>query len=271
MRQIRYQYIAQMGIWYSLPARKYGDDMAEINTRLHYKLNGVTDEIKCYTTLAEVQNQGIPVKVGGVVGYAKYGPASDANASRGNYKPPGGTAQRILKAAQLPYGEKAYTTPGTYTFTVPNGIKKIRIAVVGGGGGNSADERWYGGTSSVGNLIQATGGQDAYGVVLAGDDRGTSAPGKGGTPNGVSGKMGDIPGTGWKLNFDKKVGEYGRGAVRTSGDHAGAGGGGYNTGYFTVSPGQTLTCIVGRFSNWNYSGPRPTDGFVLIAWGGDIQ
>lgn len=243
--------------------------MAELNQRFHVKKNGVTEEIKCYTTLAEVQNQGVPLKLGGVACYAKYGDTSDVNASQLNYKLPTGGGYKVLKQAQVPYGEQAYTTPGTYTFTVPANITKIRIAVVGGGGGNSGNERYYGGTSSVGNLIQATGGQDAYGILLGGDAS-SSAPGKGGIPNGVAGRFGDVPGTGWALSFDKKVGEYGRGSVRTSNDHAGAGGGGFNTGYFTVSSGQSLTCVVGKYADWNYSGPAPRNGFVLIGWGGDI-
>lgn len=149
-----------MGTWYSLPARKYGDDMAEINTRLHYKINGVTDEIKCYTTLTEVQNQGIPVKVGGVAGYAKYGPASDANASRGNYKPPGGTAQRILKQAQVPYGSQMYTSAGTFTFTVPAGVTKLRITARGGGGGGGCGDRGY---NSIDYMTDSTGGAGGSG------------------------------------------------------------------------------------------------------------
>lgn len=109
--------------------------MAELNDKLYYKLNGVTDEITCYTTLAEVQNQGIPLKRAGVACYAKYGPESDANASQGNYKPAGGTAQKILKQAQIPYGEQSYTSAGTFTFTVPSGVTKLRITARGGGGG----------------------------------------------------------------------------------------------------------------------------------------
>ncbi|MEU0571671.1 glycine-rich domain-containing protein [Nonomuraea sp. NPDC005983] len=30
---------------------------------------------------------------------------------------------------------KAYTTPGTYTFTVPTGVSRIHVALTGGGGG----------------------------------------------------------------------------------------------------------------------------------------
>ena len=40
-------------------------------------------------------------------------------------------------------GAQLYTTPGTYTFTVPAGITSISILAVGGGGG--ATERSLGG------------------------------------------------------------------------------------------------------------------------------
>lgn len=230
-----------MGIWYSLPARKYGDDMAEINTRLHYKINGVTDEIKCYTTLAEVQNQGIPVKVGGVAGYAKYGPASDANASRGNYKPPGGTAQRILKQAQVPYGEKAYTTPGTYTFTVPAGVRKVKVAMCGGG-------------SAAGSIGTAS----SFGTYLSA----SSSKNPGQRPEAI----------GYKLSFT---------GVRESSYGIGYGWGGmffaasyYNRSNFAastfdVTSNEVITVVVGTHGGGGsvLSG----DGFVLIAWGGDIK
>lgn len=64
--------------------------MAELNQKLHYKLNGVTEEITCYTTLAEVQNQGMPLKLGGVNCYAKYGNINDTYATRMKYKTGGG-------------------------------------------------------------------------------------------------------------------------------------------------------------------------------------
>lgn len=215
--------------------------MAEINTRLHYKINGVTDEIKCYTTLTEVQNQGIPVRVGGVAGYAKYGPASDANASRGNYKPPGGTAQRILKAAQVPYGEQAYTTPGTYTFTVPAGITKVKVAMCGGGS-------YRGGTSRFGNYLAATSHdemtfnvQDATGYKLSFECIKESTWGIG------YGWGGPAPGLGTRYYYCSN----------------------FNSGAITVSQTEVVTIIVG--GKGSSSTGAGGSGFVLVAWGGDIK
>ena len=41
----------------------------------------------------------------------------------------------------VPYTKESYTTPGTYTFTVPEGVTNIRISTAGaGGGGGGAAE-----------------------------------------------------------------------------------------------------------------------------------
>lgn len=231
--------------------------MAEINTRLHYKLNGVTDEIKCYTTLTEVQNQGIPVKVGGVVGYAKYGPASDTNASRGNYKPPGGTAQRILKAAQVPYGEQAYTTPGTYTFTVPARITRVKVACVGGGNTNSTNNYgpYWRQVSSFGDKIIAN----------------TSAGGLSSDAAITRGYILAFSGERTTVNFTG----YGHGGRGKAGMKC-CSPAGFQCKTIDVIPGESYSCRVGEaFKNTNPQKPSgyidPGDGFVLMAWGGDIQ
>ena len=36
-----------------------------------------------------------------------------------------------------------YFSPGTYTFTVPTGVKKVRAVVVGAGGGGGASQDYY--------------------------------------------------------------------------------------------------------------------------------
>jgi len=45
-----------------------------------------------------------------------------------------------------------YTTPGTYAFTVPAGVTRVRAVVIGGGGGGGAspDGNYYGGDSGSG-------------------------------------------------------------------------------------------------------------------------
>ena len=81
---------------------RYGDYMSELSQKLHYKLNGTTDEITLYSTLGEVNNKGLNVKVDGINAYAGYGTEADGEVSRMNYKPPAEEAQKVLKQAGEP-------------------------------------------------------------------------------------------------------------------------------------------------------------------------
>ena len=76
--------------------------MSQLSQKLHYKLDGTTDEITLYSTLAEVNNKGLNVKVNGINAYAGYGSAADGEVSRMNYKPPTEVAQKVLKQAGEP-------------------------------------------------------------------------------------------------------------------------------------------------------------------------
>ena len=44
----------------------------------------------------------------------------------------------VVKSAKPAYTKKTYTTPGTYTWTVPEGVTTIKVTVAGAGGGG----RW---------------------------------------------------------------------------------------------------------------------------------
>ena len=76
--------------------------MSELVDKLHYKLDSTTDEITLYSTLGEVNNKGLNVKVNGINAYAGYGTEADGEASRMNYKPPTEVAQKVLKQAGEP-------------------------------------------------------------------------------------------------------------------------------------------------------------------------
>lgn len=76
--------------------------MSQLSQKLHYKLDGTTDEITLYSTLGEVNNKGLNVKVNGINAYAAYGTAADGEVSRMNYKPPTEVAQKVLKQAGEP-------------------------------------------------------------------------------------------------------------------------------------------------------------------------
>lgn len=67
-------------------------------------------------------------------------------------------------------GQQAYTTPGTYTWTVPVGVTSVSVVCVGGGASGR-----YSGAQSAGGL------SSCLGVVAGGAD----SAGNGGAPSGV--------------------------------------------------------------------------------------
>ena len=62
--------------------------MAEYIEKLHCRKDGNTEEIAIYSTLEEVQGQGITVSIGDMIGYVKYGAIDDTQASQLNCKIP---------------------------------------------------------------------------------------------------------------------------------------------------------------------------------------
>lgn len=192
-----------------------------------------------------------------------------------NYK-----ASADTKAAIPPYTEKSWTTPGTYTWTVPNGVTKVRVAVCGGGGGGTntrskLDKATSGGTSSVSInnsiKISASGGSRITGFNDY-DGAYIYYNGNGGSPNPKN------DGTGWSLNFNQISGTYGRGSkvnvFNYSTNYKYGGSGGYDTNYLEISNETILTISVGnKGSNYDNSGLAvdSTSGFVLIAYGEGIE
>lgn len=71
--------------------------MSELTDKLHYSKSGTTDEIKLYSTLNEVQNNGLNVKINNIQAYAGLGSSSDSNKSNMSYKNTAGTTYSVLK------------------------------------------------------------------------------------------------------------------------------------------------------------------------------
>lgn len=198
----------------------------------------------------------------------------------------------ITKINTHPYTEKSWTTPGTYTWTVPTAVTRIRVAVCGGGGGatysssHQADGS-VGGTSSIklGSdiLIQATGGGGAH---LDGEADGIISSkcrvGAAGSPNGVAGSTNAANSNvtrGFALSFTITNGSYGKGGGESS-KYAfttyGGGSDGYDSKTVNVSQKNSLTIVVGAAGTnhglWNADPDiPPTSGFVLIAYGQGIE
>lgn len=188
-------------------------------------------------------------------------------------------ADRLREAATVKAaaaGQQAYTTAGTYTFTVPAGITSICAVCVGGGGGSIYDGIGNsGGSLSYSNNVSTTPGESLTVVVGAGGTgtSGASAPGgdskisrstttlilaKGGAS--ASTNIGDTSYTGGNAQSPNITGSGGGGAggysgsgggggadgnpngtagsSGTGGAAGGGGGGGYAADYFSPGVGQ---------------------------------
>ena len=179
----------------------------------------------------------------------------------------------------------SYTTPGTYSWTVPEGVTSVRVVAVGGGAGGLTIADYdgrspnglsataeNGGDSSFGNFV-AEGGKGATGYAKTWG-RIEATQGEIATPNGRKGDLrtgvnfdnpykvpwepnyyNPVKGAkGFALGFVLADGNYGAGGVSghyfdSDGTAAqvGAGGnsGAYNIGYVNVTPGQKITIKVG--------------------------
>ena len=272
--------------------------MAELAKKLHFKKDNTEHTAKAYTVAEEAGAEYITNKIDGVVCYIAIGATNDERATMGRVIKNGTKA--ILNSGKPPYAEKEYTSPGTYTFTVPKNVRKIRYAICGAGSGAMGKGEYEanvsaGGNSSLNN-ITVTGGSGGriYFGGWPGDVRYDQQ--QGGTPNGHIGNWTHMSiynmgteiqgGAGWALNFDMQGGNYGKGGnCRTwnwgncgsQGWMVSGASGGYITGYLEVTPEQTLSVNVGGGSSGYWRGDAGNanvdwgaNGFVLIAWGGYI-
>lgn len=250
--------------------------MAELAKKLQVKVSGTTTPCKIYSTSAEAGTSYVRAKVDNVEAYIPLVDASDSRASKVHIG-----SKCIATTGKPPYTEKSWTTAGTYTWTCPAGVTRIRAAVCGGGGGGTHNRGTggTGGTSVIKNntvsIIQATGG---YGGEVVYNDGYETYRGSGGTPNGRAGTDGYSSaaqgGTGFALSFTLTNGTYGQGGGAEGGTrsyNAGGGSGGYNCNYINVNANTTYTITVGaggsKATDKAYNG---NNGFVLIAFGGDI-
>ena len=275
--------------------------MAELAKKLHLKKGATEHTAKAYSTTAEIGGDYINAKIDGVTAYIAIGETTDNRATMGRVKKNGAT-KAILNSAKPVYTEQSYTTAGTFTFTVPKNVRKIRYAICGAGSGAMGRGQYEanvsaGGNSSLNN-ITATGGSGGR-IYFSGGSGSFQArydQQQGGSPNGRKGAVANYldynkgaevqGGTGWALNFNSQNGNYGKGGNgRTwnwgsciGGGYLVAGAsGGYTTGYLDVTPNQTLSINVGGGSSgyWRGDGGNANvdwgaNGFVLIAWGGYI-
>ena len=212
------------------------------------KTGGTAVGCNIYSTAAEAGGKALRV----ANGYVALKPITDANATAGRVSINGVTyaiATQHTAAVSVPYTEQQWTKAGSYTFTVPDGITRVRVAVCGGGAGKG----------SLFSNGKGGGNTSAFGITATGGHGGGIAWGKGsgGNPNGHASTGNNVT-DGFALSFDKSSGDYGKG-----GNFGGSGG--YDSQYVAVTAGQTYTITVGAAG-----GSGGTGGFVLLAYGGDI-
>ena len=222
--------------------------MSILSQKLYIKKGSSTAACNIYSTAAEAGDKAL--RVGN--GYVALKPITDANATAGRVSINGVTyaiATQHTAAVSVPYTEQQWTKAGSYTFTVPDGITRVRVAVCGGGAGKG----------SLFSNGKGGGDTSAFGITATGGHGGGIAWGKGsgGNPNGHASTGNNVT-DGFALSFDKSSGDYGKG-----GNFGGSGG--YDNQYVAVTAGQSYTITVGAAG-----GSGGTGGFVLLAYGGDI-
>ena len=199
-----------------------------------------------------------------------------------------------------------WNVSGTYTWTAPNDVTRVRVALVGGGAGACTIDNGYGdithtsgsgGTSKFGSLISAAGATGNTVVIKNGGY--TCTIGVAGSPNGVQGTWifgaGVTPQAGARgynkaftlsegsQGLSDGTGSYGAGGYAYTGNPNGncvaasGSSGAYQTDYVTVTPGTTYTIVVGAGGRGFFYTPDTMgvskdgqSGYVYIAFGGDI-
>ena len=158
-----------------------------------------------------------------------------------------------------PIGQQAYTTPGTFSFTVPAGLTSISAVCVGGGGGggNDTDNTEPGSGGGGGGLayqtsiavtpgeiltvvVGAGGGSDTAGGQSRIDRSGTSLVAASGGGRGQSPDNGNAGGAGGTVIVGTG-GAGGSGGTTSDGPSNGAGGGGAGGYSGTGGTGQSAS------------------------------
>lgn len=228
--------------------------MGVMGKKLYVKqTNGIATGCNIYTTAADAGDNALAVRADGAAGYVALKSITDTNATAGRVRIGTMTyaiATQHTAAVTVPYTEQQWTKAGSYTFTIPDGITRVRVAVCGGGAGKGS--------------LRANGGNGgdtmAFGVTATGGKGGGVGykKGAGGTPNGYN-SSGNSLTNGFAVSFTKSYGSYGGG-----GQYGGSGG--YDSQYVGVNTGHTYTLNVGKAGGTNGVG-----GFILLGYGGDVQ
>ena len=211
-----------------------------------------TWEVPIYDNAAEAGSAYSYIKLGGTTGYIPLCATSDSRATAGRVKEHTGTILAIATSGIPAYKKVTYSTPGSYTFTVPGGVTKLRVEVAGAGGS--------GGTSAMGDDGWAHGGKGGNGakvnttLTVTPNTSITVVVGAGGSAPGGYNRNGNAGGSSSVGSISAAGGAGGRrGEEGTAGANAGNGAGG-----------------AGSVSNTK-RGTAGSNGWVIIEYGLGVQ
>lgn len=158
------------------------------------------------------------------------------------------------------FGQTSYTTPGTYSWTVPAGVTSVSVVAVGGGGGGNLYHSNYntgggGGGLAYKNNITVTPGSSITITVGAGGVGSSGSSGTPGSDGGTSSFGSHFSATGGKGAVTNNSGSNGLGGSPVNADGGGNGGRG---GQPTVASGSD---VAGGGGAGGYSGNGGDGGY----------
>lgn len=240
--------------------------MALLNSKLVVvSPSGSAQNCDIYSTTTEAGSNYMNTESG----YVPLVSTSDSRASRGRVIK-SDTTYAIATTGKPAYGKNSYTSPGTYTFTVPSGVTKLKVEVAGAGGGAGG----YAECTSVGHW--GDGGKGGRGAKVT-ETITTSATssyqvivGRGGA-NGADeydtkyafGESGENGGSSSFGTITARGGEGGEGGeAERDGAKDGLDGKSYGEGGYGAGMGRQ-----DANGNWEYT---VQDGWVIVEYGGNI-
>lgn len=249
--------------------------MAILNKKLKITSNGQTINHNIYTTTAECNNLYAGISLDGIIGYIPLGAVGGGNTSAGRVTK-GNNTYALKTIAKPLYTEKSWTTAGTYTWTCPAEVYRVRVALCAGGGGQICSVTFgnndvgkqvpSGENSSFDSLITAFAGYGGYvekykhggdhvrySYRITGRKNGSPIVTNESIATAVNGNGTYTQTYGWKCSFNQEQELYGFGSSGESYLYYGhsdklilGSNGGYNTGYVNVVPYKTYQITVGK-------------------------
>lgn len=253
--------------------------MAEFSQKLKVRLkNGTIQNIRIYSAAADIPYWQKPIKVrlaGNMIGWIPTSPLGSPDASSLRVRHPGSSQVYVVNTiGRAVYGNQMFGNPGNIAFTVPAGVRKIRVTCVGAGSSGSG--------YSPGTLVTVMRGNPGEGSwfhrlsVGGGRQPGKDGPKWPTAEDGYFWEYGVNAGNSQSGSFTHTGGK-GFGASSPGLMHRESGfRGGIASTLIDVLPGNVFYGYVGkggdgRYSNASQYSGNAAPGCILIEWGGNIE